>query len=217
MDIDLTMIRPYRSVKADDLLIEAAKENIRIDILEAIVAELEKRKNPHAFYILIKVGAILEAAKKRSKGKIVKPHGTGNGSIEQEGYFKWPSTDAPAAKYGFKGNAFFYKDGLLSYVGYKVGNDGVRTVVRRNILDCVFHNVLPNVESKDYMEEWGSRKSSSRLKKLAESIAAFTRNAKRNNDVDYSQAIKDWQDDLDYLYHKYYIRHFHFDWPTWDL
>lgn len=217
MDIDLTMIRPYRSVKADDLLIEASRENIRIDILEAIVAELHQRKNPHAFYILIKVGAILDAAKKKSKPKPVNPHGVGNESIEQEGYFEWPSTDAPAAKYGFKGNAFFYKDGLLSYVGYNVGNDGERTVVRQKILDCVFHNVLPNVESKDYMKEWGSPESTSRLKKLAEALAAFTRNAKRNYNADYSQAIEDWQHDLDYLYNKYYVGQFHFDWPTWGL
>jgi hypothetical protein len=212
------MHRPYRTIKADDLLIEASKKNIGIDILEAIVAELEQRKNHHAsIYILIEVGKILEAARKKSKPKPVRPHGVGNGSIEEEEYFKWPSTDAPAAKYGFKGNAFSYKDGLLSYVGYNVGNDGERTVVRQKILDCVFHNVLPNVESMDYMKEWGSPKSTSRLKKLAEALAAFTRNAKRNYNADYSQAIEDWQHDLDYLYHEYYVGHFHFDWPTWGL
>ena len=187
------MPRQYRIVKANDLLKVAERDDITIAVLEEIVAELGQRKNSHALYVLLKVGEILEAAMKRRREKSDQRRRSIKEMIEQEGYFEWPSTDAPASRYGFSGDVFFYKDGILSYVGYKVGYDGEETICRQKILDCIFHNVLPNVDSKDYMKEWGSPKSACRLQKLAESIAAFTRNAKRNYTADYSQAIKHWQ------------------------
>ena len=207
------MHRPYRTIKANALLELAEREDVTIAVLEEIVVELEERKNSHALYVLVKVGAILEAVRKRSREKLVQRRRTEKGMIEQEGYFEWPSTDAPASKYGFSGDVFFYDEGILSYVGYQVGYDGLGAIYRQKILDCIFHNVLPNVVSEDYMKEWGSPKSAYRLQKLAESIAAFTRNAKRNYNADYSRAIDHWQTDLDYLYHKYYVGQFHFHWP----
>lgn len=84
---------------------------------------------------------------------------------------------APASKHGFTRDNFEYKEGVLSYVGYRVGRNGLSEGVRLQILNCVFHNTLPRVESPEYMEEWGTPETSERLQKLAESIAAFTRNA----------------------------------------
>jgi hypothetical protein len=133
--------------------------------------------------------------------------------LKEEGFFEWPSTDAPASIHGFSGDQFFYKEGLLSYVGYRVGRNGESQDTRIQILDCVFHNALPNVDSPEYMEGWGSPKTTTRLQKIAESIAAFTRNAKRNTGHDYSEAITNWEADLAYLYNEYYVDRFSFGWP----
>ena len=142
----------------------------------------------------------------------------------REGYFPWPSTDAPASGPGggFRGEKPWYTDGLLSYVGYKVGNDGVRQQIRERILDCVFHNNLPRVRGdgfgvERYMSEWGDKQTPQRLKKMANCIATFARNAKRRVDHDMSEAISNWKVDLDYLYRTYYVGEFHFDWPEISL
>ena len=133
-------------------------------------------------------------------------------ALDVSGCFEWPSTDAPASKHGFTGDFFDYKDGLLSYVGYRVGKTGESESIRRRILDCVFNNKLPNVDSFDYMKEWADPKTSQRLEKMAHSLAAFVRNAKRRTD-DLSEAVGDWDADLRHLHDKYYVGKFHFSWP----
>lgn len=131
---------------------------------------------------------------------------------ENTGFFEWPTTFAPigAGKLNASG---WPKDGLFSYVGYHAGNDGEHPDVRRYILDCVFHNELPSVNSDEYMSEFGIPKSSQRLRKMANHLAATARNYKRNEHADYSQAIAGRESDLEYLYDKYYVGVFHFDWP----
>jgi hypothetical protein len=78
----------------------------------------------------------------------------------------------------------------------------------------IFVSHLPPVFPADYLQGWGQPGSALRLQKMAESIAAFARNAKRNESVDLADAITDWEDDLQYLYETYYVGHFHFAWPT---
>ncbi len=129
--------------------------------------------------------------------------------------FTWPSTDAPINKHGSLGDLYWYKEGLLSYVGYQVGKtNGVSTRLRHKTLDCVLFNKLPNVQSKEYMDEWGEPKSVTRLKKMAECLASFCRNAKRNNPHSYRHAIDDWQSDLTYLKETYFNSGF--PWPKTD-
>tara|TARA_R110002095_G_scaffold127479_1_gene110545 strand:+ start:176 stop:337 length:162 start_codon:yes stop_codon:yes gene_type:complete len=48
---------------------------------------------------------------------------------------------------------------------------------------------------------------------MANSIAAFARNADREGDRQ-RLAIEDWQGDLGFLYDKFYVGRFKFDWPT---
>ena len=185
-------------------------------LLEGILAELSERKNDIAFSTYIEVGKILEVAQEHAAAqqrlRRVLDQDDWNQNA-RDGYFEWPSTDAPASIFGFEGDFFFYQEGLLSFVGYRAGHNGESDLVRRRILDCVFHNELPHVNSAKYMEEWGTPQQLGRLAKMAQSLAAFTRNAKRRNE-DLSQAIEDWEKDLDYLYRKYYINRFHFAWPA---
>jgi len=127
-------------------------------------------------------------------------------------WFKWPTTCAPKGD-GALNASGWHEKGLFSRVGYHVGNDGEHLEVRRYILDCVFHNELPRVNSDEYMGEFGIPKSSQRLQKMANHLAAMARNYKRNEHADYSQAIADYESDLEYLYDKYYVGVFDFDWP----
>jgi hypothetical protein len=52
-----------------------------------------------------------------------------------------------------------------------------------------------------------------RLGPPTDSIAAFTRNAKRKRGSGMWAAIKDWEQDLEFLYTEYYVGHFRFAWP----
>jgi len=189
-------------------------EMASLEELELIMRILSERKNDVAFDCLRTVGDIYEKKKRnlhQSKKK---------SKLEYDGYFEWPTTDAPASRYGYEGNFWFYTDGqgVLGFVGYKVGKQGIYQSTRRKILDAVFHNKLPNVISHQYMSEWGLPKSPQRLLKMANSLAAFARNGKRNS-LDMSDAISDWEVDLEYLRQTYYIGYFryHDHGPLWPI
>lgn len=102
--------------------------------------------------------------------------------------------------------------GLLKYVGYTVGVDGLPAAERRKILDRVFSRPLPNVHSKSYMQEWGEPNSALRLQKLANALSSFARLAKRKKPK-RTAAISDWESDLRWLKKKYYDSRFYFFWP----
>jgi len=113
--------------------------------------------------------------------------------------FVWPSTVA------LSGSGSFEIDqspdiGMLVFLGYHVGRiNGLNVGTRRVILDHVYLGTLPPFEGPAYYKSWGEPESATRLQKLAESIASFTRSAKRRGRVRMSDAISDWEADLDYL------------------
>lgn len=129
-------------------------------------------------------------------------------------YFKWPSTEADGGGGGFEiGKA--PREGMLGYLEYRVGrNNGLPEGARRAILDRVVKGTLPIYWSLDYYEQWSEPGSAARLRKLAESIAAFARNAKRRRGSGLSDAIAEWESDLEYLKKKYYLRRWAFGWPS---
>jgi hypothetical protein len=128
--------------------------------------------------------------------------------------FLWPSTAVLPSSRALSGDQFWYSEGILSFMGYRVGYNGVPASNRRDILDYVYHEAVPRVNSSVYMTSWGSPKSSRRLQKMAESLAAFARNAKRNLFADMSMAIDDWETDLDYLECTIYEGRYDFKWPV---
>lgn len=128
-------------------------------------------------------------------------------------YFKWPTTDAPGGDGEVDDSFFQYHQGLLGFVGYRVGASGVSAPQREDLLDSVYANPLPPLNSREYMAEWGAPSTGVRLRKMAESIAAFTRNAKRRNARRLWTAISEWEADLAYLKNTYYICHYDFIWP----
>lgn len=128
-------------------------------------------------------------------------------------YFDWPSTEANGGSHDLVLTGVL-PEGMLQYLDYRVGRtNGEATPTRQAILRRVFEGILPPVFPADYMASWGKPKSIQRLRKMAESIAAFTRNAKRRHDDRMDDAIKHWESDLRFLFDTYYVGRFSFGWP----
>ncbi len=128
-------------------------------------------------------------------------------------YFKWPSTEASLGKGGI-GTAYFqYRQGPLGYLGYCVGHAGATASKRQELLSSVYSGQLPPINSAEYMAEWGEPKSSARLRKMAESIAAFAKNAKRNSAARYHASVAEWKADLGWLKRNYYDGRYDFQLP----
>ena len=107
---------------------------------------------------------------------------------------------------------------MLSLLGYHVGETlPLRPTLRESILEYVFEHHLPPVGDVAYFGEWGEPQSPRRLRKLANTLASLTRNAKRRDPLRFSRAIDEWEDDLTLLHEKYYVRLFHFGWPVTEL
>lgn len=128
-------------------------------------------------------------------------------------YFVWPTSGTGNGD----GSGTFdnwNQQGMLKYLGYQVGaTDGLKESARRHILDAVFSNALPPVNGPDYLSDWGPAASPSRLRRLAEEIARFARNAKNKRSANMDVAVSDWEDDLQYLRDRYYRGRFNFGWP----
>lgn len=134
--------------------------------------------------------------------------------LNPQDYFAWPSTEAKGGN-GQLSFAASLPEGMLAYLEYRVGRTrGEVASVRRVILDRAFHGHLPPVFPEDYMRGWADPGTAARLQKIAEAIAAFCRNAKRNDAERLRDAIRDWESDLRYLYDSYYVAKFYFGWPA---
>jgi hypothetical protein len=92
-------------------------------------------------------------------------------------------------------------------------DSGAYRTQRRAILDYVFNERVPKVQSQEYMDEWGEPQSVKRLGKMANSLAAFCRHAKRRKSGDFEHAIAEWEEDLKYLKDAYYAKTSGFKWP----
>jgi hypothetical protein len=132
-----------------------------------------------------------------------------------EAYFRWPSTLVSELTGTAQVDGGWPSAGMLDAFGYHVGKTkGLGSAARRQILRFLFEERLPLVFDTTYTEAWGQPTTARRLQKLAETLSALVRNAKRNSSRDYTKAISEWEDDLSFLWSTYYVGHFHFGWPT---
>lgn len=137
--------------------------------------------------------------------------------IDSSEYFSWPTTNAPGGDGSMLGGDW-PEVGILRFLGYRVGKiEGRPQRERHMILAEMFALDLPPAFAPYYLFQWGKPNSAARLRKMAEAIAAFARNAKRRNDGSLAQAISEWETDLEFLYRRYYVGKFHFDFPTTNL
>ncbi len=128
-------------------------------------------------------------------------------------YFPWPTTGVEGGDGQLGEGHFQFHQGMLGYLGYRAGASGLERDKRQNLLAEIYSGSLPLLNSPEYMEEWGLSGSVRRLRKIAESLAAFVRNGKRNRAANLSRAILDWENDLAYLKRSYYVGKFDFPWP----
>lgn len=120
-------------------------------------------------------------------------------------YLRWPSTEAPEALRRLLGN-FPVATGVLAAHGYHVGQSGITASARRKILDdilCVELQDLRVSAGPEYIDEWGAPHSIPRLMKLANTLAALCRNARRST-RNFDLAITEWEQDLSHLKRRYY-------------
>ncbi|MBE0530097.1 MAG: hypothetical protein IH626_04660 [Rhodospirillales bacterium] len=111
-------------------------------------------------------------------------------------WFKWPEVGAFDAA-GFSGKIEIDSHGLLSSVGYHVGQTAPDAPERRRFLDQAFTATLPD-------RSMGSPSTCRRLHAMAYSIVFSIRQARRKTDKDYSVAIDHWTADLAWLKARHY-------------
>lgn len=184
------------------LLEIAWKHREDVSLLEKIVRILSERKNDYALEAYLKVGQLLERAKRLEKEEKT----TARQLLDEYGRplaHQWPDVECLAKTHGWVQKAGYFDDegkGLMSYVGYHVGEHGQPRNIRRQILDCVFNNPLPNVQDEDYMAEWGEPKTRQRLRKMQDFLGYYSENPGRG---DFRKAIEQWQEDLAYVTETY--------------
>jgi hypothetical protein len=132
--------------------------------------------------------------------------------------FDWPSTEVVANTNRLVVNldaGEWPESGVLSRMGYKTGRSGLVESARREILDRVMQvSLVPGSDGADeYIEQWGTPSSARRLGKMANCLASFARTKKLIKTADYSEAIADWESDLEYLRTTYYRSTLGFSWP----
>lgn len=151
----------------------------------------------------------------------LKELGAGHPALEflEQRRFDWPTTTVEDFSHSTTVSFAAMNSpetGLLSHMGYRVGQSGLVQESRREILDevMVSHLVPASAHDRLYAEQWGKPSSPRRLKKLADCLASFAKSHKRMRSRDYSEAIADWESDLDYLRTVYSHLRSDFDWPT---
>ena len=189
--------RPFITFSWIDLQNHAESNFAHVSHLQEVLTELKYRKSKKAIQLYKKIADRVTDL-----------------TTTQAPSFKWPTTavinDSTSA---LRLAHFDYDEGLLKFMGYTVGQLGTYRTRRRQVLDYVFNERVPKVQSYEYMAEWGDPKSAKRLQKLSNSLASFTRNAKRRRSSDMNHAIAEWEEDLTYLKETYYVRSFQFEWP----
>ena len=94
--------------------------------------------------------------------------------------FEWPTTSTTVSYGQLEDDVFPLEIGVLRTIGYTVGlTNGLQPLARQSLLSNFFTATPSLPEEHPQTTEWGGPNSAARLLKLANTIAAHTRNAKR--------------------------------------
>ena len=87
--------------------------------------------------------------------------------------------------------------GVLSTIGYRVGNDGLPAEKRKLLLDYLIEEILPPVGSPAHMAEWGEPETRICYMKAHRVIQVLASSGKTLGYLD--KATNEWLEDLKYL------------------
>jgi hypothetical protein len=143
--------------------------------------------------------------------EIAEAFGKGHSALQflSECGFDWPSTFITSG--GGDLNIKAPTVGILRYLGHRVGESGLPSHSRQEVLEHAFTSKLPLINSVSYMREWGNPRSKERLRKIANSLAAFCQLQKRRGNA---IAASDYEEDLEWLRRRFYSGRFSFKWPS---
>jgi hypothetical protein len=88
--------------------------------------------------------------------------------------------------------------GMLKALGYRVGEAGVETAVRRLILDYLLtEDALPAIHGLGYMKAWGLASEEIRPAKLRRVLRNLA--DEKRFDIENDKAVREWTADIAYL------------------
>jgi hypothetical protein len=129
--------------------------------------------------------------------------------------FRWPTIVVRGFGSGSGANMNWRSEGFLKAIGYEVGyHAGNHPSERRRVLARAYRANVPDRFGKEYREYWGEPRSSVRLRRMAHSVARFSRLAQGRSSVDLSEACRHWARDLAWLKRAYYKGREQFAWPS---
>ena len=193
MDLTKASNRPYFTDTAIKLL-QRGQDTEDAEELGCIVYELQHRKKVSTDSKVEILNKMFDALKNWAKSPTDKDHDKHKPRVFD--YIKKRRQQAIGS------NGFDWRDlGLLRASGYSVGmSSDIKVGKRREILDYIFLNDdLSDIADLTYKAEWGAMASEQRLKKMVDSLVMFATNAKRQ-EKNYALAIKNWEEDLNYIY-----------------
>jgi superfamily I DNA/RNA helicase len=124
----------------------------------------------------------------------------GHRKLVNSGTPEWPKQAIATRSDALSGKVFPYEQGMLSFMGYKVGAASpLTTMERRKILTYVYFGALPTVIDDNYTRQWGAPGSRKRLIKLKNTLLSLVRNAQRRAG-NMHIAIDEWQEDLHFIH-----------------
>ena len=193
MDLKRASNRPYSRDTAIELL-QRGQDTDNTEELSCIVYELQHRKKVSPDSKIEILNKMFEGIKRWSTS----PTDEKDDKLEPRisDYIRTRRQQA----IGFHGQDWRVL-GLLRASGYSVGmSSDIKVYKRREILDYIFLNDdLSDIADLEYKAEWGAMASEQRLKKMVDSLVMFATNAKRQ-EKNYALAIKNWEEDLKYIY-----------------
>lgn len=175
-------------------------------LLERILGELNFRKTTPAIQLRYEIEERLEELELEDRKELYLRQSKTNKHIKNSESFHWVSTKVG---FGFEklDTSGWNRNNLLSKLGYKTGkyNSDCDTKTRRKILYKAYEEDIPKKIASSFgdIKNWGEPNSSTRLRKMAESIALEVR-SKKLHSYDYERCISERESDLADLKKKYY-------------
>lgn len=200
---------------AAELDLDETVSDVVCDLLQDLALDLSRRRlgsETEAYHFVIRcMGAMAEA----HADDVYEPYGFENPFRQKPPLpdpvpiapaWKWPVVNTAPSSVGGIDSDSFMPFSALKMFGYTVGRtNGWPRAQREAFLADFIRLELPPIVTSTFGNEYGGPMSTTRLRKMANLIAANASNFYRNDPRRYAAAIADWTSDLDYLKRVFYV------------